>query len=176
MSTPPSPPAPGPTPPEAALVPPATPAPEPLPSLSPSGAAPAPPAAHSPKQTTSLSPSAQPYFPHSSPGRSKAMRWSEESNLSDSDYEVSPAAPSFAEVIRQGSLVPEDPPRTVVEPLAETVHPATGEGGGAQGGRGAGGGRGAATRPRPGTLAPPGRTMTTTHAARSTFVSGAAVR
>lgn len=48
------------------------------------------------------------------------MRWSEEYELSDSDYDTTPV-PSFADVVRRGSSVPEGIPQTEVEPPAEAT-------------------------------------------------------
>lgn len=53
-----------------------------------------------------LSPDAITFFPHGSPGRSKAMRWSEDSDFSDNYSDTDSAPPqrrSYRDAVRRGS-------------------------------------------------------------------------
>lgn len=91
-----------------------------------------PPQAAAGKPASSLSPVAAPFFPGSSPGRSKAMRWSDESEFSDSE---TPPPLTFAEVVRGSSLAREPPQMgtaAAVELPAETGVPAEGGTGGSR--------------------------------------------
>lgn len=85
------------------------------PPPSPAATIPEPPATNPPdgrrlgKGPASLSLDAIPFYPSSTPGRSKAMRWSSESDLSDDDSDVELVH------ILQGSAGPSGAPRAAME-------------------------------------------------------------
>lgn len=74
---------------------------------SPAAATPAPPATHATakgKGPAPLSPDAAPFFPTGTPGRSKAVRWSEDSDFEDSDVDsVQVWGSAYADAVRRGS-------------------------------------------------------------------------
>jgi hypothetical protein len=84
----------------------------PPPNPSPSAATPAPPATNPTsaallgKGAAPLSPHAIPFYPSDTPGRTKSMRWSEESDFSDDDFDAEPSPPPagpYSDAVRQSS-------------------------------------------------------------------------
>lgn len=63
------------------------------------------PASAQGKPASTLSPKAAPFHPGGSAGRSKAMRWSEDSECFDSIHDSDSPPPSYVDAVRRGSSV-----------------------------------------------------------------------